>query len=125
MSTRAARGAPARGYRRRKTGLDLDLNTAPPSENRDVEGTSTQVVHNEIQTGPRGRSAPPAMIDVEAIDDDVVESSPRAFAQAKNNSRRNGLRTVVDVDLGNEEWIEGFNLYKMYPSGPICTNVLF
>lgn len=83
MSTRAARGAPARGYRRRKTGLDLDLNTAPPSENRDVEGTSTQVVHNEIQTGPRGRSAPPAMIDVEAIDDDVVESSPRAFAQVR------------------------------------------
>lgn len=77
MSSRAARGAPVRGYRRRKTVLDLDLNTAPPSDSRDLEGTSTQVEHNGIQ----GRSALPAMIDVEAIDDDVVESSPRAFAQ--------------------------------------------
>ncbi|XP_041027182.1 E3 ubiquitin-protein ligase RNF4 isoform X1 [Juglans microcarpa x Juglans regia] len=94
MSSRAARGAPVRGYRRRKTVLDLDLNTAPPSDNRDLEGTSIQVEHNGIQ----GRSALPAMIDVEAIDDDVVESSPRAFAQAKNNSRRNGGRAVVDVD---------------------------
>lgn len=77
MSSRAARGASVRGYRRRKRGLDLDLNTAPPSENRDLEGTSTQVVHNGVQV----RSVLPAMIDVEAIDDDVVESSPRAFAQ--------------------------------------------
>lgn len=80
MSTRAARGATVRGYRRRKAILDLDLNTAPPSDNRDQEGTSTQVVPNEIETGQLGRSVP-AMIDVEAIDDDVIESSPRAFAE--------------------------------------------
>jgi len=98
MSTRAARGATVRGYRRRKAILDLDLNTAPPSDNRDQEGTSTQVVPNEIETGQLGRSVP-AMIDVEAIDDDVIESSPRAFAEAKNNSRRNGGRTIVDVDI--------------------------
>jgi hypothetical protein len=80
MSTRAARGASVRGYRRRKAILDLDLNTAPPSDSRDQEGTSTQVVPNEIETGQLGRSVP-AMIDVEAIDDDVIESSPRAFAE--------------------------------------------
>ena len=80
MSTRAARGASVRGYRRRKAILDLDLNTAPPSDGRDQEGTSTQVVPNEIETGQLRRSVP-AMIDVEAIDDDVIESSPRAFAE--------------------------------------------
>ncbi|XP_041002021.1 E3 ubiquitin-protein ligase RNF4-like isoform X1 [Juglans microcarpa x Juglans regia] len=99
MSTQAARGAPARGNRQRKMVLDLDLNMAPPNENQDLEGPSTQVEHNGTQTGPQGRSAPPPLIDVEAIDDDVVESSPRAFAQARNRSRRNGGRLVVDVDL--------------------------
>lgn len=82
MSTRAARGAPVRGYRRRKAILDLDLNTAPPSDSRDQEGTSTQAVPNEIESGQLGRSVP-AMIDVEAIDDDVLESSPRAFAEVR------------------------------------------
>ncbi|XVE78117.1 hypothetical protein DITRI_Ditri13aG0118100 [Diplodiscus trichospermus] len=41
------------------------------------------------------------MIDVEAIDDDVIESSPRAFAVARNNSRRRGRTVVVDVDSGH------------------------
>uniref|UniRef100_A0A2N9J3D1 RING-type domain-containing protein n=1 Tax=Fagus sylvatica TaxID=28930 RepID=A0A2N9J3D1_FAGSY len=99
MSTRAAKGTHVRGYRRRKAVLDLDLNNAPPIENRDQEGTSTQVGRNEVQAGQVGQSVPPATIDVEAIDDDVIESSPTAFAQAKNNSRRNQGRTVVDVDL--------------------------
>ncbi|KAG6663381.1 E3 ubiquitin-protein ligase RNF4-like [Carya illinoinensis] len=99
MSSQAARGAPVRGNRQRNMVLDLDLNMAPPNENQDLEGPSMQVEHNGTQTGPRGRSAPPAMIDVEAIDDDVVESSPRAFAQARIKSRRNRGRLVVDVDL--------------------------
>ena len=76
-----AKGTHVRGYRRRKAGLDLDLNSAPPSENRDQEGTSTQVGHNETQAGQVGQSVPPATIDVEAFDDDVIESSPTAFAQ--------------------------------------------
>jgi hypothetical protein len=81
MSTRAAKGTHVRGYRRRKAVLDLDLNNAPPIENRDQEGTSTQVGRNEVQAGQVGQSVPPATIDVEAIDDDVIESSPTAFAQ--------------------------------------------
>ncbi|KAK8640151.1 hypothetical protein V6N13_007911 [Hibiscus sabdariffa] len=44
--------------------------------------------------------APPETIDVEAIDDDVIESSALAFAEAKNNSRRSRQRAVVDVDSG-------------------------
>lgn len=71
MSTRVLRGPSARGgLRRRKN--ELDLNSAPPGENRNQEGTSTQVEQ---------RSQPPLVIDLEAIDDDVVISSPRAIAE--------------------------------------------
>ncbi|KAJ0051554.1 hypothetical protein Pint_01524 [Pistacia integerrima] len=99
MSTQAVRGPPLRGYRRRK-GLP-DLN-APPCESRDREGTSNDISLHEVLAGQQGPSIPPAPIDVEAIDDDVIESSPRAFAEAKNNSRRNhGRDFVVDVDSGN------------------------
>ncbi|XP_054809063.1 uncharacterized protein LOC129311096 isoform X2 [Prosopis cineraria] len=98
MSTRALRGAAVRSYRRRKTALDLDLNRDPPVESRELEGPSAQL---EPQAGLQLQvaQAQPAMIDVEAIDDDVVESTPRAFAEAKNNSRRNRSRAIVDVDL--------------------------
>ncbi|KAF7809365.1 E3 ubiquitin-protein ligase RNF4-like [Senna tora] len=102
MSTRALRAAAVRSYKRRKTALDLDLNCAPPGENREQEdGPSQQIEPQEVQAGHQQPVLQPAMIDVEAIDDDVVESSPRAFAEAKNNSRRNRLRTIVVVDLDN------------------------
>ncbi|KAK8631107.1 hypothetical protein V6N13_079870 [Hibiscus sabdariffa] len=93
MSTREARGLYLRGYRRRKAVLDLNV---PPSEIREQEGTSQQAGSEELTD----LSAPPATIDVEAIDDDVIESSATAFAEAKNNSRRSRGRTVVDVDSG-------------------------
>ncbi|KAJ7950470.1 E3 ubiquitin-protein ligase RNF4 [Quillaja saponaria] len=99
MSTGGVRGPAVRGYRRRKPVLDLDLNIAPPGESRDQEGTSTQVGPHDVQAGQERLSVPPSMIDVEAIDDDVVESSPTAFAEAKSNSLRNRGRTIVDVDL--------------------------
>lgn len=76
MSTRAARYV-----NRRKDRVDLDLNSAPPGDNRDQEGTSTPADPQNNQATLQGQSAPPNMIDVEAIDDDVVESSPRAFAE--------------------------------------------
>ncbi|MED6109808.1 hypothetical protein PIB30_037006 [Stylosanthes scabra] len=107
MSTRSGRGpVPVRGYnRRRKTGLEIDLNQEPGGENRELEGPSTQVEPQQVQAAQQQQAvempqpAQPATIDVEAIvDDDVVESSPRAFAEAKNNARRNRQRTVVDVD---------------------------
>ncbi|KAF2292589.1 hypothetical protein GH714_025804 [Hevea brasiliensis] len=73
----------------------------------DQEGTSTEGVQHGEQASQQGQPVPPATIDVEAIDDDdVIESSPRAFAEAKSNARRNnaqrthGSTVVVDVDSG-------------------------
>ncbi|KAL7154256.1 hypothetical protein ABFS83_04G222500 [Erythranthe nasuta] len=71
---------------RRRQMLDVDLNTVPPSQDSQA-----------FQQG--GATAMPPPIDVEALDDDVIISSPRAFAEAKNNARRNLDRPiVVDVD---------------------------
>ncbi|XP_022967334.1 E3 ubiquitin-protein ligase RNF4-like [Cucurbita maxima] len=95
MSTRAMRGHTARGYHRRKS-LDLDLNSMPPTENRD-QGETSQFGFQEAQVNQQ-QSVQPAMIDIEAIDDDVIESSARAFAEAKNKSRRNARKNIVDVD---------------------------
>lgn len=80
MSSRTARG-PVRSYRRRKTVLDFDLNRVPSGENREQEGPSTQLGPQEVQAVQLPQVAQPPTIDVEAIDDDVVESSPRAFAE--------------------------------------------
>ncbi|RDX77422.1 E3 ubiquitin-protein ligase RNF4, partial [Mucuna pruriens] len=89
----------ARSQRRRKMNLELDLNRDPPAENvrEDEEGPSTQQQQQQQQHQQQPQVP---MIDVDAIDDDVVESSPRAFAEAKSNARRRvRRRTVVDVDL--------------------------
>uniref|UniRef100_A0A5B7BWT0 RING-type domain-containing protein n=1 Tax=Davidia involucrata TaxID=16924 RepID=A0A5B7BWT0_DAVIN len=101
MSTRGLRGPPLRGYvrnsRRRRMALDVDLN-ALPSENHDQEGTSANAGSQDTEAGQQGVSVPPAPIDVEAFDDDVIISSPRAFAEAKNSRRNHGRSVVVDVD---------------------------
>ncbi|KAE8699554.1 TATA-binding protein-associated factor 2N-like isoform X1 [Hibiscus syriacus] len=94
MSTLEVRGPSLRGYRRRKALLDLNV---PPNDIRELDGTSQQAGYGE-QTSQSVQLGPPATIDVEAIDDDVIESSARAFAEAQNNSRRNRGRTVVDID---------------------------
>ncbi|KAL1362059.1 hypothetical protein HN51_010350 [Arachis hypogaea] len=118
MSTRSGRGA-IKSYRRRKTGLEIDLNQEPGGENRELEGPSTQVEPQQVQASQQQQAvqmpqpAQPATIDVEAIvDDDVVESSPRAFAEAKNNARnnarRNRERTIVDVDLEDQNRITNY-----------------
>ncbi|XP_057474866.1 uncharacterized protein LOC130762982 [Actinidia eriantha] len=114
MSSRGITGTPLRGYvrnsRRRKTVLEVDL-SVPPSENRNQVGTSGRANSRDVAPGQQGISVPPAPIDVEAFDDDVVISSPRAFTEAKNNSRRNRGSTVV-VDVGSEERIP-----RVAPSG--------
>lgn len=81
MSSRAGKGPAVRSYRRRKTALDLDLNRVPAGENREQEGPSTQSVPREVQVEQQQQATQPPMIDVEAIDDDVVECTPRAFAE--------------------------------------------
>ncbi|KNA23986.1 hypothetical protein SOVF_020040 isoform B [Spinacia oleracea] len=79
--------------------LDVDLNV-PPANFGEV-GTSSHVapVVAPVQAEQQ-RSVPQVVpIDVDSLDDDVVLCSPRAFAEAKNNSRRNQTRTnVVDID---------------------------
>ncbi|XP_073291536.1 uncharacterized protein [Primulina huaijiensis] len=80
--------------RRRKPMLDVDLNVVPQMP-WDQEGTSN---HASSQDRQEGTMLLTATIDLDAYDDDVIISSPRAFAEAKNNSRRNHGRAVV-VDL--------------------------
>ncbi|KAL4379918.1 hypothetical protein GQ457_02G004540 [Hibiscus cannabinus] len=96
MNTIETRGPSLRRYQRRKIMLDLN---SPPSDIREQEGTSQQVGLEEA-TGHPIQPVPLDTIDVEAIEDDVIESSATAFAEAKNNWRRSGRRTVVDVDSG-------------------------
>ncbi|MCI19469.1 E3 ubiquitin-protein ligase RNF4-like, partial [Trifolium medium] len=95
MSSRTGRVTAVRGYsRRRKVGLDVDLNLPageipivenPAGENREQEGPSIQLGLQEVEVHANPQQpivlveAP--MIDVEEIDDDVIESSPRAFAE--------------------------------------------
>ncbi|KAI9107935.1 hypothetical protein K1719_020808 [Acacia pycnantha] len=98
MSTERA----LRSYRRRKAVLDLDLNRAPP-ENREQEGPSNLQEPHLVQALQQPQDVQP--IDVEAIEDDVIECTASAFAEAKNNSRRNRGRTIVDVDLDYQSWI--------------------
>ncbi|PNY06721.1 E3 ubiquitin-protein ligase rnf4-like protein [Trifolium pratense] len=95
MSSRTGRVTAVRGYsRRRKVGLDLDLNLPAgeipiienlAGENREQEGPSIQLGLQEVEVHANPQpivlvEAP--MIDVEEIDDDVIESSPRAFAES-------------------------------------------
>lgn len=80
MSSRTSRQTAVRSYRRRKAVLDLDLNRVPAGENREQEGPSTQLEPQVVETQTNNQQQPP-LIDVEAIDDDVIESSPRAFAE--------------------------------------------
>ncbi|XP_061342141.1 uncharacterized protein LOC133288404 [Gastrolobium bilobum] len=119
MSSRTGRSTAVRSYRRRKTVLDLDLNRVPAGgENREQEGPSTQLGSQEVQTNQQPQVVQPALIDVEVIDDDVVESTPRAFAEAKNNSRRNRGRTIVDVDLEDQNRVTNNNRNKRRRESP-------
>ncbi|KVH94250.1 hypothetical protein Ccrd_003716, partial [Cynara cardunculus var. scolymus] len=102
----------ARGGRRRKEVLNVDLNVPPPVENQEQVGGPAVSVAQGGQGGvpailvahgwqghqPAG-STQPAPIDVEELDDDVIISSPRAFEEvAKNKSRRSRRTLVVDVE---------------------------
>ncbi|RZB94292.1 hypothetical protein D0Y65_025507 [Glycine soja] len=94
-----------RGSRKRKMDFELDLNRDPPlvreeEEEEEEGGPSRHQQHHHHQQEPQT-----PIVDVDAIDDDVVESSPRSFAQAKSNAdeRRRVRRrtTIVDLDSGS------------------------
>uniref|UniRef100_A0A7C9B2D7 RING-type domain-containing protein n=1 Tax=Opuntia streptacantha TaxID=393608 RepID=A0A7C9B2D7_OPUST len=104
MSARVSLGAPLKGpvcsSQLRKMVLDVDLN-APPYENCNEVGTSSHAsAVLGVPSVQPGAPPQPIAIDVDSIDDDVILSSPRAFAEAKNNSRRARDRSnLVDVDV--------------------------
>ncbi|ESQ32436.1 hypothetical protein EUTSA_v10004921mg [Eutrema salsugineum] len=95
MNTQESRTT--RGNRRRKAVIDLN------AEPGDQEGTSGSVSAPTVPTGNlQGVSVPsqpvPTMIDVDAIEDDVIESSASAFAEAKSKSTGARRRNLM-VDL--------------------------
>uniref|UniRef100_A0A803LNM3 Uncharacterized protein n=2 Tax=Chenopodium quinoa TaxID=63459 RepID=A0A803LNM3_CHEQI len=108
MSARVSRVIPpkstGRNSQRSRMVLNVDLNVAPSDNLCDV-GTSSHAppVDQQVQAGQQ-LSAPQVVvpIDVDSFDDDVVLCSPRAFAEAKNNSRRNQTRSNVVVDIDQE-----------------------
>ncbi|XP_058760847.1 uncharacterized protein LOC131634211 [Vicia villosa] len=71
--------------RRRKTNLLLDLDNISSEESSPGEGLS-ETIHVPINY-------------LEETDDDVVECSPRAFAQAVANARRTRRRVTIDLSL--------------------------
>ncbi|CAH8359477.1 unnamed protein product [Eruca vesicaria subsp. sativa] len=77
---------PTRGFRRLKA--LIDLNVAP----RDQEETSLSV--NLLRWFLPSLPVPTTMIDVDAIDDDVVESSASDFAEAVSKSSGSRRRRV-------------------------------
>lgn len=82
MSSRAAKCCPLRESQRQRAGLDLDLNSIPPIEIPDSEGPLVQdLAQNLFIPATQPQTQPPIMIDVEAIEDDVILTSPRAFAE--------------------------------------------
>ncbi|XP_057808978.1 uncharacterized protein LOC131023453 [Salvia miltiorrhiza] len=87
--------------RSRRRMLDVDLNAAPPCEIREHGVVSHHTRSQDRQDAVIIGTLPPP-IDVEALDDDVIISSPTAFAEAKNNSRRNRGRAII-VDVDNDE----------------------
>ncbi|CAH9075407.1 unnamed protein product [Cuscuta epithymum] len=102
MSSQEQIGHPsrcARALQRTKSSLNVDLNVMPPWENLNQEGTSTRSVSQDMPHAQRVTSSTEP-IDIDGLDDDdVTILSRRAFAQAKNNLKRNrGQAAVVDVD---------------------------
>ncbi|GMH30945.1 hypothetical protein Nepgr_032788 [Nepenthes gracilis] len=109
MSTRVSREAPKaapRNTQRRKMVLNVDLNV-PVVENFGEEGTSSHP-----PTFQEAEVCQQVTLDVDSIDDDVLFTSPMAFAEAKHNSRRSRGRTIVDIDLEESTKRAGNNRNK-------------
>ncbi|XP_026400849.1 E3 ubiquitin-protein ligase COP1-like [Papaver somniferum] len=95
----------AKEARRRKSVLQIDLNDTPPAEIR----AAAALVECSQQGGGGGGGGgggreriplqpPPLTIDLEAIDDEVVISSPRSFAEAKRNKAFRNLEILITAE---------------------------
>ncbi|KAF8077033.1 hypothetical protein N665_1068s0012 [Sinapis alba] len=123
MNTQELRAT--RGIRRRKA--LIDLNESP----RDQEGTSVSVsAAPTVLIGGGNVQAwqpVPTMIDVDAIEDDVVESSASAFAEAisKSSGARRRRRLTVDVESGGTTRLSPSKRRRVPPNQPVidCENV--
>ncbi|KAG2301387.1 hypothetical protein Bca4012_059635 [Brassica carinata] len=110
-----------RGIRRRKA--LIDLNEAP----RDQEGTSASVsAPPTVLIGGGNLQAWQTMIDVDAIEDDVVESSASAFAEAiSKSSGTRRRRLTVGVESGGTARLSPNKRRRVPPNQPVidCENV--
>ncbi|KAL9256549.1 E3 ubiquitin-protein ligase RNF4-like protein [Drosera capensis] len=101
MSAKVSRTVPLKPPRnphRGKNNVTIDLNL-PAMLNHIEEGTSSRPPDSHgSHAAQRGEPPQPTFIDLDSFDDDVVVSSASAFAEAKNNARRNRRRNIVDVD---------------------------
>ncbi|KAL9239133.1 hypothetical protein vseg_013482 [Gypsophila vaccaria] len=133
MSTRVSRCVPQRGAgpssQRKKIVLEVDLNVPPPDyfHFNDVGPSTNAPIVPEMRGSLLRHPPPPVTIDVESIDDDddVVLSSPRAFVEAKTNSRRSRSRNnVVDVESesSNREAASGRNKRHRVPANQPIIN---
>ncbi|KAL3001301.1 hypothetical protein AAZX31_09G259200 [Glycine max] len=114
-----------RGSRKRKMDFELDLNRDPPlvreeEEEEEEGGPSRHQQHHHHQQEPQT-----PIVDVDAIDDDVVESSPRSFAQAKSNAdeRRRVRRRTTIVDLDSEDGTRGVPQNQTIINGDLYVNL--
>ncbi|KAL9662538.1 hypothetical protein QQ045_027371 [Rhodiola kirilowii] len=124
MNSSRPRDAPLRKYQRRKTSVNLDLSIGLPGQTLDQVGNSSSVARvGFLVVQPIQQQNAPVPIDVDAFDDEVLISSPRAFAEARNNSRRVRAPTVV-VDVDSEEQTTRFaNCYKRRRNSSNCRPV--
>lgn len=88
-----------RGSRKRKMDFELDLNRDPPlvreeEEEEEEGGPSRHQQHHHHQQEPQT-----PIVDVDAIDDDVVESSPRSFAQVIQFHSTSSIHLIVILFL--------------------------
>ncbi|KAK9082621.1 hypothetical protein Scep_029092 [Stephania cephalantha] len=93
---------PLRSYvrdaRRRKPVRNFDLNV-PLSDNvRDAGGSSNAIDAGLGGVGGGESSRRAGAIDVEAFDDEVIISSPKRFAEARERARRHHGANVVLVE---------------------------
>ncbi|KAM1466312.1 hypothetical protein ACFX2I_031523 [Malus domestica] len=90
-----------RNSQRGKMPLIVDLNYPAPCEDMVLNARCSWDNSQQVQVEIYGRSEAQASNDCEVVDDEVVIISPRVYAQAKNNSRRN--LEVRDASATNSE----------------------
>ncbi|CAN7003934.1 hypothetical protein Bca4012_052625 [Brassica carinata] len=116
-----------RGILRRKA--SIDLNEAPGDQegnSASVDAAPTVIIGGNLQARFLPSQPVPAMIDVDAIEDDVVESSASDFAEAirkLTGSRRR--RLTVGVESGGTTRLSPNKRRRVPPNQPVidCENV--